>query len=95
MACPHVGDLGGAGSGPIVFVQGSPSSALTWTFTSLSSLTDDIDFSNDNGATWTFVPTPPYDAAVNRIRLNPKGTMAAASGGLNPFFELRFRVRVK
>ena len=90
-----VGDLGGAGSGPIVFVQGTPTSTLTWTFTSLSSLTDDIDFSNDNGATWTFVPTPPYDAAVNRIRLNPKGTMAAASGGLNPFFELRFRVRVK
>ena len=90
-----VGDLGVAGSGPIVFVQGTPSSTLTWTFTSLSSLADDIDFSNDNGATWTFVPTPPYDAAVNRIRLNPKGTMAAASGGLNPYFELRFRVRVK
>jgi hypothetical protein len=89
-----VGDLGLAGSGPVVFVNGSPSSALTWTFTSLASLTDDIDFSNDNGATWTFVPAPPYDAAVNRIRLNPKGTMAGAVGGLNPFFELRFRVRV-
>lgn len=89
-----VGDLGAVGSGPIVFVQGTPTSNLTWTFTSLASLTDDVDFSNDNGATWTFVPTPPYDPAVNRIRLNPKGTMAGASGG-NPFFELRFRVRIK
>ena len=90
-----VGDLGAAGSGPIVFVDGSPSSALTWTFTLLSDLADDLDFSSDNGATWTFVPTPPYDAAVNRIRLKPKGIMAGATGGLNPYLELKFRVQVK
>ncbi len=90
-----VGDLGATGSGPIVFVQGTPTSNLTWTFTSLASLTDDVDFSNDNGTTWTYVPTPPYDAAVNRLRFNPKGAMAGASGGTNPFFELRFRVRIK
>jgi uncharacterized repeat protein (TIGR01451 family) len=90
-----VGDLGVAGSGPIVFVQGSPTSGLTWTFTSLASTTDDVEFSSDNGATWTYVPTPPYDAAVNRIRLKPKGTMAGATGGVNPYFELRFQVRVK
>lgn len=89
----YVGDLGGAGSGPIVFVQGTPTSTLTWTFTSLASLADDIDFSNDNGVTWTYVPVPVggYDPAVNRIRLNPKGIMA----GGGAYFELRFRVRVK
>lgn len=90
-----VGDLGGAGSGPIVFVQGSPTTTLTWTYTALNNAADDVDFSNDNGLSWTYVPTPPYDASVNRIRLNPKGTLAGASGGLNPYFELRFRVRVK
>ena len=90
-----VGDLGAVGSGPIVFVQGTPTSNLTYSFTSLASLTDDVDFSNDNGATWTFVPTPPYDPAVNRIRLKPQATMAGASGGSNPFFELRFRVLIK
>ena len=90
-----VGDLGGVGSGPIVFVQGSPTTTLTWTYTALNNLTDDVDFSNDNGLSWTYVPTPPYDASVNRIRLNPKGKLAAASGGLNPYFELRFKVRVK
>ncbi len=89
-----VGDLGAVGSGPIVFVQGTPTSNLTYTFISLASLTDDVDFSNDNGATWTYVPTPPYDTAVNRIRLNPKGTMAGTGGG-NPNFDLRFRVRIK
>ena len=90
-----VDDLGAAGSGPVVFVQGTPTSNLTYSFASLASLVDDVDFSNDNGATWTFVPTPPYDPAVNRIRFKPKGTMAGASGGSNPFFELRFRVRIK
>ena len=45
----------------------SPSSALTWTFTALNSITDDVDFSNDDGVTWTYVPVPDangYDAAV-------------------------------
>jgi hypothetical protein len=91
-----VGNLGGAGSGPIAFVNGSPSSALTWTFTALNSTTDDVDFSNDNGATWTYVPVPDangYDAAVTTMRLRPKGTMPGNGGG-NPYFELRFRVTV-
>ena len=91
-----VGNLGAPGSGPIAFVNGSPSSALTWTFTALSSLTDDVDFSNDNGATWTYVPVPDangYDAAVTTLRLRPKGTMPGNAGG-DPFFELRFRVIV-
>src|SRR6185503_13508449 len=30
-----VGNLGGAGSGPITFAQGAPSSTLTWTFAGL------------------------------------------------------------
>jgi parallel beta-helix repeat protein len=91
-----VGNLGGPGSGPIQFVNGSPSSALTWTFTALNSTTDDVDFSNDSGATWTYVPVPDangYDAAVTTLRLRPKGTMPGNAGG-NPFFELRFRVTV-
>ena len=90
-----VGDLGAAGSGPVTFVQGTPTSGLTYTYSSLASLTDDLEFSNDNGATWTYVPTAPYDAAVNRIRLNPKGVLAGEAGGLNPYFDLRFRVQVK
>ncbi len=91
-----VGNLGGAGSGPIAFVNGSPSSALTWTFTALNSTTDDVDFSNDGGVTWTYVPVPDangYDAAVTTLRLRPKGTMPGNAGG-DPYFELRFRVTV-
>jgi hypothetical protein len=91
-----VGDLGAPGSGPVAYLDGSPSSGLTWTFTSLASLTDDIDFSNDGGVTWTYVPTPGADgsdAAVTTIQLRPKGTMPGNGGG-NPYFELQFRVLV-
>ena len=65
-----VGNLGAPGSGPVQFVNGSPSSGLTWTFTALNSTTDDVDFSNDGGTTWTYVPVPDangYDARGDRI----------------------------
>jgi parallel beta-helix repeat protein len=92
-----VGDLGAAGSGPVAFVNGTPSSTLTWTFTALNNLTDDLDFSNDGGTTWTYVPTADAngcDAAISAIRMRPKGTMPGQGGG-NPNFDLRFRVVVK
>jgi hypothetical protein len=90
-----VGNLGAPGSGPVAFVNGTPSSALTWTFTALNNLVDDLDFSSDNGATWNYVPTADAqgcDAAVTDIRMRPKGTMP---GGGDPNFELQFRVIVK
>ncbi len=85
-----VGDLGVTGSGPIAFVQGTPGSGLTWK-------ADDATFSKSDCSTFGYAPVPAaqYDLAVKCIRLNPKGTLAAASGGANPFFELRFRVRLK
>ena len=93
-----VGDLGGAGSGPIAFVQGTPSSGLTYTFTSLASVTDDVSFSNTGCSPFTnYTPVPDvngFDAAVTCIRVNPKGVFAAASAGNNPSFQARFRVRV-
>jgi parallel beta-helix repeat protein len=90
-----VGNLGAPGSGPVAFVNGAPSSALTWTFTALNSVTDDLDFSNDGGATWVYVPVPDangYDAAVTDIRMRPKGLMPGGVGG--PNFELQFHVMV-
>ncbi|MBC7983955.1 MAG: right-handed parallel beta-helix repeat-containing protein [Candidatus Obscuribacterales bacterium] len=92
-----VGDVGAAGSGPIAYSDGAPSSALTWTFTALNSATDDIEFSNDAGTTWTYVPTADVDGcdvAVTHIRLRPKGTMPGNGSG-DPYFDLRFRVLVR
>lgn len=90
-----VGNIGAPGSGPVAFVNGTPSSTLTWTFSTLNSTTDDLDFSSDGGLTWTYVPTADADgcdAAVTDIRMRPKGTMP---GGGNPTFDLQFRVVVK
>ena len=90
----RVADYGAPGSGPASFTDGSPSSGLTYTFTSLASGTDDIAFSNTNGATWTYTPVPDgngLDPAVTNIRINPKGVFNAN----NAQFTLKFRVRVK
>jgi hypothetical protein len=92
-----VGNVGGPGSGPIAFTNGSPSSGLSWTFTALNSVTDDIEFSNDGGVTWGYSPTADIDgcdSTVTHIRMSPKGTMPGTSGG-DPYFELRFRVVVR
>ena len=92
-----VRDAGAAGSGPVVFVNGTPVSGLTYTYTALNSTTDGLEFSNDGGATWTYVPTPNadgYDPNVTHIRVRPQGAMAGSGAGGNPYFELRFKVRV-
>ncbi|MGL6159619.1 prealbumin-like fold domain-containing protein [Microbulbifer sp.] len=93
----YVGDLAGAGSGPVVFTEGDPASGLSWEYTSLDSGTDGLDFSLD-GINWDYVPVPDadgFDAAVRHIRLRPGGGMNPASGGLSAWAEFGFRVRVR
>jgi uncharacterized repeat protein (TIGR01451 family)/fimbrial isopeptide formation D2 family protein len=90
----RVADLGGAGSGPVSFSNGSPPSGMTYTFVDLANLTDDLQFSNDSGVTWNYVPSPDadgYDAAVTGLRVNPKGTF----GANNAQFTVKFRVRIR
>ncbi len=73
-------------------------SGLSYTFTSLGSSTDDIEFSNDSGASWIYTPVADadgYDANVTNIRINPKGVMRASNGSDHPTFTLRFQVRVQ
>ena len=92
-----VDDIDVPGSGPALFTDGATASGLTYTFTSLSSATDDISFSDDSGSTWTYVPTADgdgFDSAVTDIQINPQGTMNTASGGNIPSFTLEFKVRV-
>ncbi len=95
-----VGDLDGAGSGPVLLIDGHApvNSGLTYIFSGLASATDDLEFSNDNGASWGYTPVPDidgYDANVTHIRVNPKGEMRASNGTDHPTFTLRFRVRVQ
>lgn len=76
-------DGDGTGSGVVVQTQqGSTPSALTVTYAGPASLTDDVDFSSDGGATWGYVPVAgdmASQAAVTHVRFSPKGAMAASS----------------
>lgn len=92
-----VGDIGGVGSGPVLFAQGSPASGLGYTFTSLASNTDSLEFSNDGGATWTYTPVANAngtDPAVTTVRIAPSGAFAANTGTA-PSFTVQFRMRVR
>src|SRR3546814_1161692 len=80
-------DLGGPGSGPVLFVDGSPANGLTYAYPG------DIDFSQD-GSDWSYVPHPDvdgFDPAIRFIRLRTQGSF----NGHNAQFKLRFTVRVK
>ncbi|WP_157468565.1 lectin-like domain-containing protein [Desulfatibacillum aliphaticivorans] len=95
-----VGDLGGSGSGPIQFncSSGTPPCGLTYTFTSLASTTDDVDFSEyAAGTDFSYAPSGDadgFDDQVRRLRVSPKGTFAA-SGTDDPSCTIYFQVRVK
>ena len=94
----YVGDINGAGSGPVSLSNGTPTSGLTYTFIALGNMVDDVDFSNDGGTTWTYVPTPGGDGCdplVTKLRINPKGTFVGSATLPNPSFSVNFRVCVK
>ncbi|HEY8120358.1 MAG TPA: hypothetical protein VII78_03505, partial [Myxococcota bacterium] len=91
----RVADIGGAGTGPVSFTNGATASGLTYTFTSLASATDDVSFSSDGGATWTYTPIldpTGCDPVVTNVRMNPKGTFVADTTTPDPSFTLRLRI---
>jgi uncharacterized repeat protein (TIGR01451 family) len=94
----YVGDIAGAGSGPLVFFEGSPPSTLSYSFGSLGNSTDDIEFSSDGGMSYTYTPVPDadgYDSNVTHFRGLPGGALAASNGINHPGFSFQFRVRVQ
>ncbi len=86
-----------SGGAPYTYTDGSPSSSLSCAFAALGNFADCVDFSNNNGATWTYVPNGNYDPAVTHIRFRPGGTMSGdpVPGSPSPSFDLGFRARVK
>ncbi len=94
----RVVDYDGANPGPVAFVDGSPASGLSYTFTSLGSSTDDVEFSNDGGSTWTYTPVDSGDGtdpAVTHIRVNPKGIFAGSTAGADPSFQVLFKAAIQ
>lgn len=94
----YVNDINGTGSGPVHFVDGSPASGLSYTFSGLTSTTDHLAFSNDGGNTFTYTPSADadgVDTSVTHIRIATQGQFQPASNAGNPSFQLKFRVKVK
>ncbi|WP_158703004.1 hypothetical protein [Allosphingosinicella vermicomposti] len=70
------------GDTPIRLLDGTTPSALSLNYGGPSDTGDDVSFSNDSGATWTYSPVPDangVDPAVTNIRFSLKGTMAPGS----------------
>ncbi len=94
----YVKDIGVAGSGPVLFSQGATSSTLSYTYTALGDVADDIDFYGGATPAWGYVPVPGPDGCdplVSSIRISPKGTFVGNPTAPSPSFNLNFRVCVK
>jgi subtilisin-like proprotein convertase family protein len=64
--------------GPVVFADPG-GSGLTYSFTAIGAATDNLEFSNNGGVTWTYVPSADADgcdSAVTSFRLRPGGALA-------------------
>ncbi len=97
-----VGDVDGPGpaAGPVLFTDGMApdESGLSYTFTSLDNVTDDVAFSNNGGSTYIYVPEPDaqgFDSNVTHIQVTPKGAFNGINGGITPRFEIRIKMRVE
>jgi uncharacterized repeat protein (TIGR01451 family) len=93
----YVGSSGMPG-GPVAFSQGAEPSGLTYTYLGIQNPGDDIAFSNNNGADFTYQPlicADCADPAITHVRVNPKGIFSPVNVTAIPEFSLQLRVRVQ
>ncbi|MFL0356921.1 proprotein convertase P-domain-containing protein [Erythrobacter sp. GH1-10] len=70
----------GRAGGPIIFNDSGGSSGLTYTFASPGSLTDGLEFSDDDGANYNYTPVSDgsgCDTQITDFRVRPTGAFAA------------------
>jgi hypothetical protein len=93
----RVTDLAASGKGPVEFADGNLlgtgllASGLTYSFTSLGSTGDGLEFFD--GTSWSYQPVPDadgYDAKVRAIRVTLTGSFSTATS-----FQLRYRARIR
>jgi hypothetical protein len=66
-------------------------------FESLTSATDDVEFSNNNGTTFDYQPTPDaegFDPLITDVRIRLGGTMPGTDEGGSPEFSIFYQVKV-
>lgn len=101
-----VGDIDGAGpaTGPILFTDGANTattapSGLSYTFTDLSSITDNLAFSGNNGTDYdksnTVADGNGCDPSVTNIKIPLSGIFNGSNGTNHPTFYVKLRVRIK
>jgi hypothetical protein len=77
-------DGDGATSGAAIrLADGQPSAGVTIRYTGPADAGDDVDFSADGGATWTYAPVAgnlASEKAITNVRIRPQGTLARQSG---------------
>ncbi|MHA7818783.1 MAG: proprotein convertase P-domain-containing protein [Erythrobacter sp.] len=82
----------GRTGGPVIYNDPGGNSGLTYIFTSLASTTDSLEFSNNGGSTFAYIPVADgdgCDGAVTDFRVRPGG----AFGGSRSFtLTVRFQV---
>ena len=87
------------GQGPIKDTTAGTSNGLTYEFTALNSTSDDIEFSNSEGANFNYSPVEDsegLDKNITHFRINPKGIFQAPAAGESPIqFTIKFRVQLQ
>jgi Domain of unknown function (DUF2341) len=94
----RVVDFDATTAGPVRFTDGIPPSGLNYNFNSLGNNGDDIQFSNDNGATYAYTPVPDgngVDTAVTNIRINPRNQLQGDTGSGTPSAVFAFKMIVQ
>ncbi|HSD68694.1 MAG TPA: hypothetical protein VLB07_04035, partial [Woeseiaceae bacterium] len=94
----RVADFDGSTVGPVRFTDGTPSSGLSYSYVSLGDAGDDVSFSNNNGATYTYSPVADAngtDLAVTNIRINPKNNFLGNTGSGDPQADFAFKLVVQ
>lgn len=94
-----VGDIGGAGSGPVLFSDGATSSGLSYSFIGLDNAADSLAFSDNDAVDYsksdTVADANQCDSTVTNIKISMDGIFAGSDGTNNPSFSLKFRVMVQ
>ena len=87
------------GRGPVIDTTAGTLNGLTYEFIALNSTSDDIEFSNSEGANFNYSPTEDsegLDKNVTHFRINPKGIFQApAAGETSKQFTIKFRVQLQ
>lgn len=87
------------GKGPVIEQPENPNSGLSFQFSALNSDSDNIEFSNNNGQTFDYSPSPDsegIDKKITHFRINLRGIFRAPTAGESANqFSIKFRVQLQ